>query len=185
MTKGARNGNPSRRFRRSGSKSAEPRLPEKNNSCECATGSAARLGWVRIHQEDVFEGEGRQPLAELLAGRRKLIVCNLMFDPGWDETLQELPFPGRKFQRGPGPSQAARCEPRGDFPSAIREARRFSEGDGRELQLGVVSCQLQPRSGWTKGFTRRRSHFQCPKLRRPTCTASSLARVFSCTAALA
>jgi predicted dithiol-disulfide oxidoreductase (DUF899 family) len=44
------------------------------------------LPWVRIEKEYVFDGpDGREPLADLFAGRSQLIIKHFMFGSGWQE----------------------------------------------------------------------------------------------------
>jgi predicted dithiol-disulfide oxidoreductase (DUF899 family) len=44
------------------------------------------LPWVRVDKEYLFDGaEGRQPLADLFAGRSQLVVKHFMFGPGWQD----------------------------------------------------------------------------------------------------
>src|ERR1700729_2228323 len=44
------------------------------------------LPWVRIDKNYVFEGpNGKEALTELFAGRRQLVIKDLMFGPGWQD----------------------------------------------------------------------------------------------------
>ena len=50
------------------------------------TAERRRLPMVRVEKDYRFEGpDGEVGLAELFDGRRQLIVCHFMFDPGWQD----------------------------------------------------------------------------------------------------
>jgi predicted dithiol-disulfide oxidoreductase (DUF899 family) len=51
------------------------------------------LPWEKVEKNYVFDGpDGKQPLAELFAGKSQLIVYHFMFHPDWEEGCKSCSF---------------------------------------------------------------------------------------------
>ena len=60
--------------------------------------SAARLPWVKVEKEYVFDTPGgKKTLADLFGGKSQLIVYHFMFGPGWEEGCPSCSFLGDHF----------------------------------------------------------------------------------------
>ena len=72
----------------------------KNGLHHHATSSAAaaRLPWVKLEKQYVFDGpQGAVPLAELFQNRSQLIIYHFMFGPGWKQGCSSCSFVADHF----------------------------------------------------------------------------------------
>ena len=103
------------------------------------TKERSELPWEEVTKSYVFEGpSGKQTLAELFGDKSQLLIYHFMFDPAWDDGVQELLLRRRQLRWRDRAPRRAGYRVRGDLAGALRQDRELQAAHGMALPVAVV-----------------------------------------------